>query len=180
MCSRGYWWLYAFEVARKRIVVIDSLHDEAHDDERKKLDSYAGWLIEDMAKVAIPTYDRSPNGPMCAYAKVPMQPNGWDCGIYAIKFMETWNEDCNIDEWNDEMLLSMRCELMLDIVMGAHNESIQVVRSFLEQNNGCVHRNRQRNKKKVVKSPFTAPSTRSLMERVGELLVRKTRKRRMR
>ncbi|QHN87179.1 uncharacterized protein DS421_16g552790 [Arachis hypogaea] len=81
MCSRGHWWMYAFEVARKRIVVIDSLHDEAHDDERKKLDSYAGRLIEVMAKVAIPTYDRSPNGPMCAYAKVSMQPNGWDCGI---------------------------------------------------------------------------------------------------
>ncbi|KAL4307103.1 hypothetical protein AHAS_Ahas16G0244800 [Arachis hypogaea] len=76
MCSRGHWWMYAFEVARKRIVVIDSLHDEAHDDERKKLDSYAGRLIEVMAKVAIPTYDRSPNGPMCAYAKVSMQPNG--------------------------------------------------------------------------------------------------------
>ncbi|QHO06915.1 uncharacterized protein DS421_14g459030 [Arachis hypogaea] len=92
MCSRGHWWLYAIEVARKRIVVIDSLHDEAHDNERKKLDSYGGRLIEDMAKVAIPTYGRSPNGPMCVYAKVPMQPNGWDCGIYAIKFMETWNE----------------------------------------------------------------------------------------
>ncbi|KAL4276698.1 hypothetical protein AHAS_Ahas20G0233200 [Arachis hypogaea] len=76
MCSRGYWWLYVFDVARKRIVVIDSLHDEAHDDVWKKLDSYAGRLIEDMAKVAILTYDRSTNGPICAYAKVPMQPNG--------------------------------------------------------------------------------------------------------
>ncbi|QHO19751.1 uncharacterized protein DS421_11g331790 [Arachis hypogaea] len=159
MCSKGHWWLYAFEVARKRIM---------------------GRLIEDMARVAIPTYDRSPNGPVCAYAKVPMQPNGWDCGIYAIKFMETWNEDCNIDEWNNEMLLSMRFELMLDIVMGAHNESIQLVQSLLEQKDGRVRRNRQRNTKKEVKSPFTAPSTRSLMERVGELPVRKTRKRRMR
>ncbi|QHN85301.1 uncharacterized protein DS421_16g536230 [Arachis hypogaea] len=142
-----HWWLYVFDVARKRIVVIDSLHDEAHDDARKKLDSYAGRLIEDMAKVAIPTYDRSPNDPMCAYAKVPMQPNGR--------------------------------ELMLDIVMGAHNESIQPVRPLLEQNDRRVRRNRQRNKKKVVKSPFTAPSTRTLMKRVGELPVSKTRKRRM-
>ncbi|KAL4275785.1 hypothetical protein AHAS_Ahas20G0141900 [Arachis hypogaea] len=33
------------------------------------------------------------------------------------------------------MLLSFRRELMLDIVMGAYNESIEHVRSLLEQNN---------------------------------------------
>ncbi|QHO15611.1 uncharacterized protein DS421_10g296420 [Arachis hypogaea] len=76
MCSKRHWWLYAFDVARKRVLVIDSLHDEAPNDEQRKLDAYAGRLIEDMAKLAIPTYEHSTNGLSFAYAQVSMKPNG--------------------------------------------------------------------------------------------------------
>ncbi|KAL4371572.1 hypothetical protein AHAS_Ahas06G0179200 [Arachis hypogaea] len=83
--------------------------------------------------------------------------------------METWTEDCKLNKWNNDMLRSMRVELMMDIVIGAHNESIDQVRTLLEQNDEKVCRNCPRNKKKEVKLPFTAPSTKTLMKRVGEL-----------
>ncbi|RYQ83295.1 hypothetical protein Ahy_B10g101952 [Arachis hypogaea] len=187
MCWKGHWWLYAFNVAQKRVLVIDSLKCEEPTDERRKLDAYAiinkvwlsflhGRLIEDMSKVAIPTYERTLNGPSIAYASVPVQPNGWDCGIFVIKFMELWTEDCRLHEWDDDMLLALKVQLMLDIVMGVHNESIGQVRTLLEENEKCAHRNPRRNKKKEVKSPFTAPSTRTLMKQVGEQPVKKNRK----
>ncbi|XLR44743.1 hypothetical protein S83_029403, partial [Arachis hypogaea] len=60
-----------------------------------------GQLLEEMSKVAIPTYKHTLNGPTIAYASVPVQPNGWDCGIFVIKFMELWTEDCRLHEYDD-------------------------------------------------------------------------------
>ncbi|QHO10887.1 uncharacterized protein DS421_15g493490 [Arachis hypogaea] len=59
MCWKGHWWMYAFDVTRKRVLAIDSLQYKELTNERRKLDAYAGRLIEDMGKVAIPTYKRS-------------------------------------------------------------------------------------------------------------------------
>ncbi|XLS72593.1 hypothetical protein HN51_029458, partial [Arachis hypogaea] len=92
----------------------------------------------------------------------------WDCCIFVIKFMELWTEDCRLHEYDDDMLLALRGQLMLDIVMGAHNERIGQVRTLLEENEKSARRNPGRHKKKEVESPFTAPSTRTLMKRVGE------------
>ncbi|QHN85443.1 uncharacterized protein DS421_16g537490 [Arachis hypogaea] len=74
------------------------------------------------------------------------------------------------------MLLALRVQLMLNIVMGAHNESIEHVQTLLEENEKCVRRNPRINKKKEMKSPFTAPSTRTLMQRVGEEPLKKKTK----
>ncbi|QHO56629.1 uncharacterized protein DS421_3g75430 [Arachis hypogaea] len=162
--------MYVFNVAGKRMLVLDSLKCMEATDERRKLDVYVGRLLEDMSKVAIPTYEHTLNGPTIAYTSVPVQPNGWDCGIFVIKFMELWTEDCRLHEWDDDMLLSLRGQLMLDIVMGAHNERIGQVRTLLEENEKCAHRNHGRNKKKEVKSPFMAPITRTLINRSGNNL----------
>ncbi|QHO02389.1 uncharacterized protein DS421_13g423360 [Arachis hypogaea] len=56
--------------------------------------------------------------------------------------MESWTEDCKLDEWDDEMLWGLRRELIVDIVMGAHNELIEQVRTLLEQNDQRVCHNR--------------------------------------
>ncbi|XP_020972620.1 uncharacterized protein LOC110269256 [Arachis ipaensis] len=39
-CWRGDWWVYAFEVNAKRIVILGSLHYAPEDDKRDKLDAY--------------------------------------------------------------------------------------------------------------------------------------------
>ncbi|QHN82587.1 Putative ubiquitin-like-specific protease 1B [Arachis hypogaea] len=165
----GHWWVYAFEVNAKRIVILDSLHSAPEDNKRDKLDAYVERLCEDMASIAIPGFVRTPYGPARFYARVPKQPNNFDCGMYIIKFIESWIEDHELYEWDDS-LSSYRMELMLDIICGPHNALIHQLVSLLNERVKPVRRNAPRNKKKDVSSPYTAPSTRSLIERVEGLL----------
>ncbi|QHO39187.1 uncharacterized protein DS421_4g126910 [Arachis hypogaea] len=68
-----------------------------------------------------------------------------------------------------DSLRSYRMDLMLDIICGQHNALIQQLISLLEETSKPVRRNAPRNKKKDVSSPYTAPSTRSLIECVEGL-----------
>ncbi|RYR77598.1 hypothetical protein Ahy_A01g002121 [Arachis hypogaea] len=117
-----------------------------------------GRLIEDMARVAIPAYVRTTNGPSHSYVAVQKQPNNYDCGIFVIKFMETWTDGCKFDEWDEDMLRESRSELMLDIVCGPHNTLVDKVLTILEDKANPE-----------VKSPFMAPSTRTLTRRAEGL-----------
>ncbi|QHN86980.1 uncharacterized protein DS421_16g551000 [Arachis hypogaea] len=71
--------------------------------------------------------------------------------------------------FSQDSLSSYRMELMLDIICGQHNALIQQLISFLEETVKPVRRNAPQNKKKDVSSPYTAPSTRSLIERAEGL-----------
>ncbi|QHO06996.1 uncharacterized protein DS421_14g459760 [Arachis hypogaea] len=73
--AKRKWWVYAFEVNAKCLVIIDSLHSAPQDDERDKLDAYVGRVFEDMARIAIPAFVRTTYGPSRSYARVPKQPN---------------------------------------------------------------------------------------------------------
>nr|XP_025625430.1 uncharacterized protein LOC112717679 [Arachis hypogaea] len=88
-CWRSHWWVYAFEVNANRLVIIDSLHSVPQVDERDNLDAYVGRLFEDMVRIIIPAFVRTTYGPFRSYARVPKQPNNFDCGICVIKFMES-------------------------------------------------------------------------------------------
>ncbi|QHO03163.1 uncharacterized protein DS421_13g430040 [Arachis hypogaea] len=168
-CWRGHWWVYAFEVNAKCIVILDSLHSSPEDDKRDKLDVYVGKLCEDMASTAIPAFVRTPYGPAHSYARVPKQPNNFDCGMCVIKLMESWTEDRELYEWNKDSLRSYRMELMLDIICGPHNALVHQLISLLNDKVKPVWRNAPRNKKKEVSSLYTTPSTRSLIERAEGL-----------
>ncbi|RYR11089.1 hypothetical protein Ahy_B05g079570 [Arachis hypogaea] len=161
-CWRGHWWVYAFEVNAKRIVILDSLHSAPEDDKRDKLDAYVGRLCEDMASIAILGFVRTPYGPARSYAS-------FDCGMCVIKFTESWKEDRELYEWDEDSLSSYRMELMLDIICGPHNAMVHQLVSLLSETVKPVRRNAPRNKKKDVSSPYTAPSTRSLIERAEGL-----------
>ncbi|RYQ98791.1 hypothetical protein Ahy_B07g086589 [Arachis hypogaea] len=168
-CWKSHWWVYAFEVNAKRIVILDSLHSVPEDDKRDKLDAYVGRLCEDMANIAIPGFVRTPYGLARSYARVPKQPNNFDCGMCVIKFIEIWTEDRKFYEWDEDSLSSYRMELILDIICGPHNALVHQLVSLLNERAKPVRRNAPRNKKKDVSSPYTAPSTRSLIERVEGL-----------
>ncbi|QHO57303.1 uncharacterized protein DS421_3g81120 [Arachis hypogaea] len=146
-CWRGHWWVYAFDVVAKRLLILDSLHYGPEDDKRIKLDAYVGRLCEDMASISIPAFVRTTHGPARSYARVPKQPNKSD-----------------------------RIELMLDIICGLQIASVHQLISLLENKVKPVHRNAPRNKKKDVSSPYTAPSTRSLVERAEGLPKRAMRR----
>ncbi|QHO06584.1 uncharacterized protein DS421_14g455960 [Arachis hypogaea] len=130
-------------------------------------------LIEDMTKVSMPAYEHTENGLPRFYASVPQQDNGCDCGVFVIKFMQFWGLDKPLQHWDQDVVQEFRKEIMLDIVMGPHNSEISKALKALKSNH--VHRNQPRKKSKAVRSPFTTPSTKSMLQRVG-LPTRKPRK----
>ncbi|XP_057741785.1 uncharacterized protein LOC130960412 [Arachis stenosperma] len=78
-CVQGYcrhWWVYAFDVSGKKLVVLDSIPKRPQNTFGSRLDAYAARLIEDIAQVAIPTYKPTQQGLPCTYASVPVQSNG--------------------------------------------------------------------------------------------------------
>ncbi|RYR42151.1 hypothetical protein Ahy_A08g038611 [Arachis hypogaea] len=204
VCIDCHWWLYAFEIAQKRLWVLDSMNTGVPNNERVKLHAYAARLIEDMAKVSMPAYEHTENGlpvsMLASHNKITGQLNihltiflialhlimiSWlevifcvctcscDCGVFVIKFMQFWGLDKSLQHWDQDIVQEFRKEIILDIVMGPHNSEIGKVLQALESNH--VRRNQPRKKSKAVKSPFTAPSTKSMLQRAG-LPTRKPRK----
>ncbi|MED6189188.1 hypothetical protein PIB30_093434 [Stylosanthes scabra] len=96
VCNRLDWYLYAFNLDKRDLLVLKSMYDHPFDELRKLVDEYVGKLIEDMLKIVIPLFDHKEIGFPSRYAQVPKQPNNDDCGMYVIKFMEEWNEDSNL------------------------------------------------------------------------------------
>ncbi|RYR65338.1 hypothetical protein Ahy_A03g011270 [Arachis hypogaea] len=62
VCIDRHWWLYAFEIAQKRLWVLDSMYTGEHNNERLKIHIYAGRIIEDMVKVSMPACEHTENG----------------------------------------------------------------------------------------------------------------------
>ncbi|RYR08383.1 hypothetical protein Ahy_B05g076045 [Arachis hypogaea] len=106
VCIDRHWWMYAFEIAQKRLWVLDSMNTEVPNNERLKVHAYAGRLIEDMAKVSMLAYEHTENGLPCFYASVPQQDNGCDCSVFVIKFMQFWGLDKPLQHW-DQMNLNV-------------------------------------------------------------------------
>ncbi|MED6196048.1 hypothetical protein PIB30_043641 [Stylosanthes scabra] len=121
VCNRLHWYLYAFNLDKRDLLVLDSMYDHPFDELRKLVDEYVGKLIEDMLKIVIPTFNHKGIGFPSRYAQVPKQPNNDDCGIYVIKFMEEWNEDSNLIAYTNEELVKISKTLVLDIALSNYN-----------------------------------------------------------
>ncbi|RYR18526.1 hypothetical protein Ahy_B03g063155 [Arachis hypogaea] len=88
VCIDRHWWMYAFEIAQKRLWVLDSMYSGEHNDDRSKIHAYGGKIIEDIAKVSMPAYEPTENGLPRFYPSVLKQHNSYDCSVYVIKFMQ--------------------------------------------------------------------------------------------
>ncbi|KAL4390741.1 hypothetical protein AHAS_Ahas03G0175400 [Arachis hypogaea] len=90
VCIDHHWWLYAFEIAQKRLWVLDT--------------AFQGRIIEDVAKVSMPAYEPTENGLTHFYPCIPKQHNGCDCGVYVIKFMQFWSFKKPFQLWDKDVL----------------------------------------------------------------------------
>ncbi|MED6139329.1 hypothetical protein PIB30_082794 [Stylosanthes scabra] len=164
LCNKSHWFVYAFNLEKKELLVLDSMYDHSFDDLRKSLDIYVGKLIKDMLKIVFPTFDYKGLGFPSRYANVPKQPNTNDCGIYVIKFLEEWTEASELHAYNNEELLKIRRRLVLDIALSNYNtkrDELLLKASTLTQRRN----NPNRGKKKEIKTPYTAPSTEEIVIR---------------
>ncbi|QHO45977.1 uncharacterized protein DS421_6g183370 [Arachis hypogaea] len=156
VCIDRHWWLFAFEIAQKRLWVLDSMYSGEYNDDRSNMHAYVGRIIEDIAKVLMSAYEPTENGLPRFYPSVPKQHNGCDCGVFG------------------DVLQEFRKKIILDIVIGPHNS--QIGKALRALDSDPVHRNQPRKKTKAVRSPFTAPSMKSMLQRAG-LPTRKPSKR---
>ncbi|XLR26397.1 hypothetical protein S83_054297, partial [Arachis hypogaea] len=124
-----------------------------------------GRIIEDMVKVTMPAYEHTKNGLPHFYPSIPQQHNGCDCSVFVIKFIQFWSLDKPLQHWDKDVVQEFRKEIILDIVMGPHNSEIGKALEALDGKH--VRRNQPRKKTKAVRSPFTAPSTKSMLQRAG-------------
>ncbi|QHO06796.1 uncharacterized protein DS421_14g457900 [Arachis hypogaea] len=153
----SYVGLVLTSIAQKRLWVLDSMNTGEHNNERLKIHAYAGRIIEDMAKVSMPAYEHTENGLLCFYPSVPQQQNG------SVK--NTPNNSLNSTSLDNDIMdvvQEFQKEIILDIVLGPHNSEIGKALEALDSNH--VRRNQPRKKIKAVRSPFIAPSTKSMLQ----------------
>ncbi|KAL4289283.1 hypothetical protein AHAS_Ahas19G0370700 [Arachis hypogaea] len=166
VCIDRHWWLYTFEIAQKRLWVLDSMYSGEHNNERLKIHAYAGRIIEDMAKVSMPAYEPMEKAYLVS---IPASQNNitgrCDCGVFVIKFMQFWSLEKPLQLWDKDVVQEFWKEIILDIVMSPHNSQIGKALQALDSD--PVRRNQPRKKTKAVRSPFTAPSTKSMLQRAG-------------
>ncbi|KAL4316307.1 hypothetical protein AHAS_Ahas15G0272000 [Arachis hypogaea] len=82
-----------------------------------------------------------------------------------IKFMQFWSLEKPLQLWDKDVVQEFWKEIILDIVMGPYNSQIGKVQQTLDSN--PVRRNQPRKKTKAVRLPFTASSTKSMLQRAG-------------
>ncbi|XLT43971.1 hypothetical protein HN873_036575 [Arachis hypogaea] len=164
VCRDDHWWLYVLHRKTDNLWVLDSMHSGPHSECRDKIDKYV------LASTVDPNIVFTAEGYECCYeTRLQKQPNGWDCGIYVIKWMEMWDpkslaeDELNMPIWNTiSELQQIRKEIVTDILLCKDNISRSEINGVL--NVPCRHLE-DRGKKKNLEDPWTNPRTRSLVRR---------------
>ncbi|QHO18915.1 uncharacterized protein DS421_11g324530 [Arachis hypogaea] len=99
-----------------------------------KADEYAVKLIDELAQLTFSWYKVQDEGigkPL--YVDVPIQPNNYDCGVFVIKFMDSWDpetldmDDYVVPVWTTKDMAIMRRKYLLDIVLDPWNGYLNTV-----------------------------------------------------
>ncbi|XLT30773.1 hypothetical protein HN873_062065 [Arachis hypogaea] len=138
-------------------------------------------LIDKLAQLTFSWYKVSDEGirkPL--YVDVPIQPNNYDCGVFVIKFMDSWDpetldmDDYVVPVWTTEDMAIMRRKYLLDIVLDPWNGYLNTVEAVAH---APLRRAPQRNKRKELRDPWTAPNTAELTRRAEEAACRRANRR---
>ncbi|KAL1368583.1 hypothetical protein AAHE18_02G132100 [Arachis hypogaea] len=98
---KHHWWCYALDRSQKKLYVLDSIHCEPPNEDRRKLDKLVSRRLEELLALVDPKYKVSNKGFSIIYADVPKQSNGYDCGVYSYKYMELWNVGMKLPQYTE-------------------------------------------------------------------------------
>ncbi|WVZ04107.1 hypothetical protein V8G54_024913 [Vigna mungo] len=93
--SNGHWWCYALKVCTMEFFVIDSLakgirgHSGIDRSIAKNIQQFWGFLKTTLEDSKIGLYFQE--------AKIPVQPNTFDCGVIMMKVFEIWDGEDKYD-----------------------------------------------------------------------------------
>ncbi|QHN87607.1 uncharacterized protein DS421_16g556580 [Arachis hypogaea] len=129
-------------------------------------------LIDELAQLTFSWYKVQDEGigkPL--YVDVPIQPNNYDCGIFVIKFMDSWDPE-TLDM--DDYVVPVWTTYLLDIMLDPWNGYLNTVEAVAHV---PLRRAPQRNKRKELRDPWTAPNTAELTRRTEEAACRRANRR---
>ncbi|WVZ10251.1 hypothetical protein V8G54_014781 [Vigna mungo] len=122
--SSGHWWCYALKVCSIEFFVIDSLAKGIRG--RSGIDRSIGKNIEQLWGLLKTTLEGFKIGLKCKVAKIPVQPNTFDCGVIMMKVFEIWDGEDNYDgknmpNYTTEQLTEFRKKYLIDWILDDDN-----------------------------------------------------------
>ncbi|WVZ26341.1 hypothetical protein V8G54_004885 [Vigna mungo] len=128
--KNGHWWCYALKVSSQQIFVIDSLEKGIRG--RAGFDRSIICFIVDAKNIQwlwgllMNTTEDSKFGVNIEKAKIPVQPNTYDCGVIMMKVFELWDGDDkydgkNMSNYTNEELVEFRKKYICDWILDEDN-----------------------------------------------------------
>ncbi|XP_022640768.1 uncharacterized protein LOC106771781 [Vigna radiata var. radiata] len=122
--TKNHWWCYALRVCTMQFFVIDSL--EKGISGRAGIDRSIAKSIQRFWGLLTNTYEDSKIAFNVEQAKIPVQPNTYDCGLIMMKVMELWDgedkyDGKNMPDYSNEELAAFRKKYIYDWIIDAEN-----------------------------------------------------------
>ncbi|XP_014524342.1 uncharacterized protein LOC106780552, partial [Vigna radiata var. radiata] len=122
--SNNHWWCYALKVRTMQFFVIDSMDKGIRG--RGGIDRNIAKNIQRFWGLLINTYEDSKIAFNVEQAKIPVQPNTYDCGVIMMKVLEIWDGEDKYDgksmpDYTNEDLAAFRKKYICDWILDAEN-----------------------------------------------------------
>ncbi|KAE9611317.1 putative Ulp1 peptidase [Lupinus albus] len=121
-----HWSCYAFEPKSRTLYVLDSMGGKLPT-RKKNLDNATKLRFEELLVLINPSLTKKNASVKLVHVDVPLQPNNHDCGIYVLKYMETWDgsikwQDKTMPEYSYAEILEFRRSFICRWVQHPKNE----------------------------------------------------------
>ncbi|XP_062182070.1 uncharacterized protein LOC133886354 [Phragmites australis] len=133
ICSGKHWFLFIVDLRNKLFAFLDSIFEESDGFQIQMRTALINSFKEawyEHAEVKLDLEDFR-----IFYPPVPKQDNGYDCGIFVIKYMELWDANCDLTTmFNQFDIPNIRVLLANDIFFSTRNRIPKtLVQSFCSQ-----------------------------------------------
>ncbi|MED6122972.1 hypothetical protein PIB30_044883 [Stylosanthes scabra] len=121
-----HWSCFAFDPINKTLYVLDSMCNKLSTS-KKNLDNATKLRFEELLVLLYPNLTKENATITLVYVDVPMQSNIHDCGVYVLKYLETWDgsikwQDKTMPDYSYREILEFRQSLMCELVQHPKNE----------------------------------------------------------
>ncbi|KAJ1378580.1 Ulp1 protease family, C-terminal catalytic domain [Sesbania bispinosa] len=126
-----HWFCYAVDKEQEKMFVLDSVDEHSLQDQRR-LDNAMKCRLGELLRILNPKSHNNSDNLAIEYVDLPRQHNGHDCGIYVLKYMETWDGvtkygDKSMPNYSLQDIKDFRVDYVCQWVLHPLNEERQKV-----------------------------------------------------